>query len=602
MKSLKKKLVFSALFMILSSAVLSGFIVYYNYSKSLDKSIENHLYHAVIAAESAYDFSKVNSLFNTGGEESSYHLNGVDKLIEIRDKLGVEYLYGLIRNPEGSWVYIFDDSYYDFEEDEDPFLYPLDGEWDTLDLAEETKEFQVDQEYLTDEWGTFISGVLPVLDSSGNVYMFIGSDIEASEIESQKTKILTILISAILLSTIITGLIAFYLTGGVIKPVKFMITALRSISEGNGDLTIRLESRSNDELGVMADHYNSFLITMNNMISQIKKSSAENLSIKEKSLINIENAASVLDDLSLGLSDTNRNMDGMGKSIIESSDAINNITSSLDLLDSVIQDQAGATEESTASVTEMVASLKNVASIVVKKGDSTKLLVEKSREGRDKLDRAGDEFDKTVVARINSISDMTSIITNIANQTNLLSMNAAIEAAHAGSSGKGFAVVADEIRKLAEESSKNSKEIRKSIKEIIKAIENTGSNFKHTSHAFVEIEEEVLGVDYALKEINNATQELSAGGEQVLKAMSVLNDSASDVKSRSDEMKSFTYRVLESDGKNKIISKEVNNSLTIASSKTIEMKEIMEFYLKLISRLDKTAVEVNDLISQFKTS
>lgn len=601
MKSLYSKLVLAAVLMIFFSALLAGIIVYRNYLKTLDESIRNHIYYSVIAAESAYDFSMVESLFSEGGEESAYHLDGVDLMIELGDKFGVEYLYGLIRSQSGEWVYIFDDSYYDFDDGEDPFLYPLDGEWDTLDRAVETGEFQTDSDFVTDEWGTFISGVLPLLDDNGQVYMVLGADIEASRIKDAERKTLLVLMAAVALASLLMGILAFVLAGMLIRPIHFMTSAIKDISEGKGDLTMRLELKQRDELGTMARFYNSFLSYLNDIIGSLKSSSARNVEVKNQSMETIEKAVSVLRVVRGGVKDTDENMSTMESSLSESSLSIERISSSLELLNNLIQDQSGASEESTAAVTEMVASLNNVAKIVSDKAGSIRILMERSRDGRETIDTTEEEFSRAVVSRINSISDMTTIIANIASQTNLLSMNAAIEAAHAGDAGKGFAVVADEIRKLAEESSKNSTQIEKSISEIVGAIEATGVNFRKTSIVFKDIEQEVQGVDIALKEISGATRELSTGGEEILRAMSILNQSSIEVRNHSDEIGSHKDKILETDGKNRAISSEMKESLSMASMKIGDLVSIMQDYTSLLDVLDQTAVEVDGLLDQFTT-
>lgn len=179
--------------------------------------------------------------------------------------------------------------------------------------------------------------------------------------------------------------------------------------------------------------------------------------------------------------------------------------------------------ESSASIEEMVTSIKSVSHIIHSKKRAVETLSKTAQGGEKVLKQTSDSFEQ-VIDKIESIKKMTSIIGAIAGQTNLLAMNAAIEAAHAGEAGKGFAVVADEVRKLAESSSKNAKEIGGVIKELINAIEQSGYNITETSSSFHEISKEISAVSTAMDEIYTSTGELSVGSEEILKGTARMND------------------------------------------------------------------------------
>lgn len=600
MKSLEKKIILSAQGLIVLSAALSGLIMFRNYTKSIDLNVKDKLRSAVYAAESAYDYTKVKSLFEANMERSNYHLDGVRKMIHLKGKLGVEYLYGLIKNEKDEWVYIFDDSYFDYEDDEDPFLYPLDGDWDTLELSVATKELQIDSEYTEDEWGVLISAVLPLLDDNGDVYMVLGADFEASDTQNLKLRTFFILVFAVVVATVISSIVAFVLSRSLTKPVINMQKSLNDMAQGHGDLTVRLKDNRMDELGEMARSYNHFLESMVQIITNIKWSIKENREVKTDFGKNIDKTVKTLQEVNNSLSTSSDNMVKLKEILNDSSNAVTDIIKNLNELNSFIEDQAGATEQSTAAITQMVASLKNIASIVNKKEEATKDLVERSKNGRSSFNKTRNEFVNSVVSQIDEISKTAKIISNISSRTNLLSMNAAIEAAHAGESGKGFAVVADEIRKLAEVSSKNSSDISKILKDIVTSIEVTSNNFDSTSKVFSLIENEVVSVDEALKEINSATQELSEGGDQILTAMTVLNDSSQQVKSGSNEIRSNSNYLLDVDKQSKDISSSVKDSLEITGANISELKLDVKESLKLTKKLDVSAENIDKEVSKFK--
>ena len=211
------------------------------------------------------------------------------------------------------------------------------------------------------------------------------------------------------------------------------------------------------------------------------------------------------------------------QSFNSSAEALNSINDSVDNLKNLSDDQSSNVTESSASIDEMTASIVNVSNVIDRKKETVSALMTISTKGEDTLENTIESFD-SVIKHLDSIKEITSIIDSIASQTNLLSMNAAIESAHAGDAGKGFAVVAEEIRKLAESSSQNAGEIAVTLSSLVEAIESAGIEINESGKAFKEMHVQIEEVSQAMDEISSNTNELSIGSREVLEASTNLNN------------------------------------------------------------------------------
>ncbi len=206
-----------------------------------------------------------------------------------------------------------------------------------------------------------------------------------------------------------------------------------------------------------------------------------------------------------------------------SKNALDRIAQSMEELNSVAQNQSATTEENSSALKEMVASIKNILLMINNKIETVELLQKKANDGVEIMEETATSFAR-VIEQIGNINDMMDLISGIATQTNLLAMNASIEAAHAGDSGKGFAVVADEVRKLAESSSKNSDEVAKSLKLLTATIGETKESVSKSGKSFNIIQSNVDTVHIAMEDIGRHIQNLSAGSDKILQTTSSMND------------------------------------------------------------------------------
>jgi methyl-accepting chemotaxis protein len=225
-----------------------------------------------------------------------------------------------------------------------------------------------------------------------------------------------------------------------------------------------------------------------------------------------------------------------------------------------VEKQTASIAQSSSAIEEMLANVGSVTATLVKNAESVDELTGAAEAGRSGL--------KQVTADIEEISkesegllEINRVMATIASQTNLLSMNAAIEAAHAGEAGRGFAVVADEIRKLAESSQSQSKIISSTLKKIKDSIDKIHTNAEAVYDKFDAINEKIAVVSTQETTLRNAMEEQSAGGKQILEAVSVMNELTSQVKSGSAEMLEGSKQILTESGNLEENTRQISDSV-----------------------------------------
>lgn len=220
----------------------------------------------------------------------------------------------------------------------------------------------------------------------------------------------------------------------------------------------------------------------------------------------------------------------------EALSSVEDTTVQVENFDTQVAEQNTVVLESTAAVNEMSASLDNVARITSSKMKTTKTLLSVAEEGMRAMKETNTAVE-TAAEDAHALLEINKIVSDIADRTNLLSMNAAIEAVHAGEKGKGFAVVAEEIRKLAGSTTDNSRIIADSLKRLLESMDISRSHTVKISTFFEKLVSEIQLVSEAFTEITGATAELSEGGQEIMKAMQILQDSSGIIRDSSEKIK-----------------------------------------------------------------
>lgn len=386
----------------------------------------------------------------------------------------------------------------------------------------------------------------------------------------------------------------------ITAPVTLLSRSLKEISQGDGDLTRRVHIHSTDELSSMAGNFNTFIQKLRDMVLTIKTSTNKNLNVKDELRVCTEETTAALHEISQNMKGINRKVSVLGENIHVSFGEVEGIARNIGSLNGFIESQTAMVEQSTASVTEMISSIGNVARITHKKSEVTRHLVETVREGSSLVLKTRNSA-QSVNNQLKSIDEMASIIKDIAVRTNLLAINAAIEAAHAGDAGKGFAVVAKEIRKLAESSNDHSITIQEVLINISLSIKDASALSNRAGSSFKAIEEEVMNLVHAFTEIHLSTEELETGSQEILTAMTHLRDLSSTVMDNSLSIHRAAGKVNDVMAHTNNISHEVTEAIKEINIATKEIFHSMNTIFFHTEALAETGEELGRNVERFKT-
>jgi methyl-accepting chemotaxis protein len=338
------------------------------------------------------------------------------------------------------------------------------------------------------------------------------------------------------------------------------VSMLKDISEGEGDFTRKLDIRSRDEIGEMANYFNLTLTKVADLVTAIKKQAGLLSGIGVELSTNMTETAASINQISANIESVKNQMVNQSASVTQTNATMEQITHAIGRLNEHIEQQSQNVTQSSAAIEQTLASIASVTQTLVKNGENIHRLSEASGIGRVNLNEVFTDIQE-VAKESAGLLEISDVIQGIAGKTNLLSMNAAIEAAHAGVAGRGFAVVADEIRKLAESSGAQAKTISKVLRKIKVSVDKITRSTETVLSKFSAIENEIRTVSEQQAAIRSAMEEQTSGSNQVLAAISQLNDITQKVRNGSLEMLSGSKEVIQESKNLGRVTDEISSSM-----------------------------------------
>jgi methyl-accepting chemotaxis protein len=348
--------------------------------------------------------------------------------------------------------------------------------------------------------------------------------------------ITTITLSLTLVSLLVSAMIAFGISKSIVKPLESSVRLMQKLAAG--DLTTRADPvhlRRKDEVGSLSTAMDRMSQDLNVGLTTVSTASFR---LKDTSLelgYQMDEADRVVSDINRGIEVVNEHVINQSTSISETSSASRQILRNLENLDRLIEIQLQNVKHSSASIEEMIKTTSAVTGNIEEMSISFRKLQDSADDGKTKLTNVSD-----LITRISEESEhlqqANADINAIAGQTDILAMNAAIEAAHAGELGRGFGVVADEIRKLAEQVALQSKEISQNIHTIQEFINQSAQASKVADQSFQTILEQINSLENFNGKIMKAMDHQNAGSQQIVEAIEQIKAIGMQARNSSAEM------------------------------------------------------------------
>jgi methyl-accepting chemotaxis protein len=387
------------------------------------------------------------------------------------------------------------------------------------------------------------------------------------------------------------------LSAYIIKPLVELVT---SFSVGtSGDLKVRTVPTTTDEIGAAMLSADGFFTGLRANITSLKSLLDGLNALKDSLTVQVDATAAAIEQIDGNAEEVKRQTLEQGASVNETAAAIEQLTRNIDALSQQIVSQSEQVKNSKQAIGALLDVNREIGDATNENAKTSTGLVALVEANQATVAKMIEEISH-ISKSSEHLSEANELIANVSSQTNLLAMNAAIEAAHAGDAGRGFSVVADEIRKLAEMSAEQSKSIAKNQGDVVRSIEVIVRDSSNVANAFVEIQSAVAQANALNQRLKGFTAQTAENSASVSDALGRINDITSSVLNGSQEMRQGNAEMLEAITRLRVISQGIQDAMNELEQGINSVAATSERLKTANASTDSATADLGKIISLYK--
>lgn len=440
---------------------------------------------------------------------------------------------------------------------------------------------------------------IPLAGGDGKItgMLFVAKSLAMSDEIIKKASVFLVPI-AVTIAVILTA-ISFMFVHWLMWRIKNVTDSLKDMATGEADLTKRCKLFIRDEIGFLIIQFDAFCDKLQKIISEIKGTEGDLLSYGERLGTMVQENTTFVDNMIGNIRNVEKEIDGQNMLVKDTSNATDEISEAVQQLNELLLAQNDGMQNASSAVTEMIGNIGSISRSIEKMAEEFQLLQNDVQSGIMRQREVNEQLQK-IEQQSKMLNDANDVISSIADQTSLLAMNAAIEAAHAGDAGKGFAVVSDEIRKLSENSSTQSKSIGNQLTAILDSISSVVEASSVSDKMFSRVSEKIRDTGNLVSQIKLSMDEQSEGSKQVSDSLGYMNDAAGKVKDASDEVAGARGKIVSDVEKLRTSSDVVHTAIKTIETGVKVIEDGDESLMNIASSISGSIYRITSQIDLFK--